>query len=362
MKVCVIDEWLDGNLLSEIVNETVSIEYIGGEETDTAFPKISHGTICMSLLVEALQDHKLLDCVHLIHLSVSTDRELRSYSKMLQAIKYCMEHHVDIVSISIGVFQRSLGIELANNINNQSLYVAATANDFTITYPASMPEVLGVRYARDKIKSVYKISSAPSDGVDIDARLPETSVMKLIEEKYGIRTQESNSAVAPRVCAELVAAELKIGKPLTKEIALEWLAKRGTIDKGGFQVPYAMRKAEDDKCPTVFLPVDNTDNEQINKIIALQKHFEARGYTCGVISDFFAVSDFLQGRYRLNSSHIAESIDYYQSTTSENLFLLFAKEKLFSEEMVDWCIPKWWNKHQSELCDMILQKFPEEAY
>ena len=44
MKVCVIDEWLDSDLLDKITNGAVKIDCVGSGEVSLDFPAISHGT------------------------------------------------------------------------------------------------------------------------------------------------------------------------------------------------------------------------------------------------------------------------------------------------------------------------------
>lgn len=88
MKVCVIDEWLDSDLLDKITNGAVKIDCVGSGEVSLDFPAISHGTICTGLLVEALRENGVLGDVKLVHYSISTESELRSYSKMLEALEF----------------------------------------------------------------------------------------------------------------------------------------------------------------------------------------------------------------------------------------------------------------------------------
>ena len=99
-------------------------------------------------------------------------------SNMVRSIKWCIKQHVDVISISAGMFFdfKPLHHVIKKAHNRNIIIVAATGNTahrhYDVAFPARYPEVIGVA-AYDKKRHVAKFSSRGTNvmfalpGVDI---------------------------------------------------------------------------------------------------------------------------------------------------------------------------------------------------
>lgn len=362
MKICMIDEWLDVDFVSEVVGVIPQIEYIGDKIDRRDTVHISHGTICMALLVEALRNANILNKVQVIHFSITTQNKLRSYSHMLDALKYCYENEIDFVSLSIGVFQRSAIEDITKGEGRNPLIVAAASNDGRVTYPASLSDVLGVKLAVDGTVLRYKECVEPPDGIDVEANLPESAVTQLLWKQYGIDCYNTNSSIVPRVSAELIAKALYNKEIPVKSKASKWLAEGMLRFSDEFSFICNRDKPDEERSPTVFLPVQQSNkSEMLMKALELQRQFESLGYMCGILSEVLSKSDFEKGWYKLSLNQYSKSVIYYQKAVSDNPLLLLSDIVLAQNISIDKTICDWHVIENTVLVKMIIQHFSEEV-
>ena len=363
ISICVADEVTNKQSLKKLICAGYNIDIIneGGENISS---RMSHGTLCTSLLMSSVQAYNISNQVHIVHFSISTCEEPRSYAKLLKAFDFCASEKIDILSLSVGVSDRLCAPEMCGHMKKlaDTLVVATAANTFSLTYPAAFSEALGVKRSLLPEMTKYVRSQQSPDGIELVANLPTNVIVNEFQENYGIVCVDSNSVIAPQVCADIAFKSLEFDKRPTKELALNWLAREVMADERIYDFPRLSAKEDDDKSPVIFLPRGTTgDTQLLNQVFELQNQFESRGYVCGIISDMFHSCDFKRGRYRLDSTNIVKCIDFYQNVTSKNPLLLLSNNTLINEEISDMCVYGWWNMQGTVLCDTILRKFSGEV-
>ncbi len=171
VKPCVLDEPLERKSLQTLFCTCPDI--IEAETKDLSLLKpqqgfrslFSHGTLCMAVLIETLRRLGVLQSVELHHFSIGCLSNRRSEHALLEGLEYCVDRDIDLVSCSVGLFQRLWAKPIISFLHQRDkpLVIAAAANNQHITYPAALPSVLGVKIAEEPFAVPCSVTD-PSDG------------------------------------------------------------------------------------------------------------------------------------------------------------------------------------------------------
>ena len=252
IKLCVLDEPLDKRALQSLF--PVCPDIIAVKTRDNALlepeggfvPPLSHGTLCMSVLIEALQKLEILQSVELHHFSIGYLANRHSEHALLEGVEYCADQNFDLVSCSVGLFQRLWAVPIISFLHEREkpLVVAAAANSERITYPAALPSVLGVKLAEETFNAPYSVADSP-DGIDLLARCSESDVLDQMG--YGF----SNSILAPQLCARAAKFVLE-GVPAEKGQILSALTNGARIQSLEKPIVFGPQNP-DDEPPVVLI-------------------------------------------------------------------------------------------------------------
>jgi len=150
----------------------------------------------------------------LIAISVmDMDGKLR-IDEFCMALEWCEKNAVDGISISIGThnwldMQKMLSaIEVLSHVGIK--IVAAGANSGMLTYPASLPEVYGVRF-RERLHGIQRIE-CPWDGIDVEVGFEEPLILGYFREKYQFQQKLTNSMAAPWLLGQLLTNSIDINQ------------------------------------------------------------------------------------------------------------------------------------------------------
>lgn len=359
MRICVIDESCQLHMLSKLTN--CRPDQITALQNNGSDMEISHGTLCMALLIEALNKYRVADRVHITHFSVADNSGEKSYSGLITALNYCADNKVDIVSVSIGVLGRVCAKEMRQILDrmNNTVVVAAEANHFVLTYPAALPQVIGVKRALKSGEKYLEWVSNPADGIDLIADYPDTPVIQKLRERYNYWIGESNSILVPQICAQMAAFFLKDTSIPTKASALRFLAEKPRVRiAADYRLPEYTRMNSDDQIPSVLLPYEGELTDSVlNRVISLQKAFEREEYACSILSDLQDESDFENGWYTIDTSHLKACLTYYQRVVSDSLLLVLVHKRNSDELPCDLCVEHWMQSETVNLYSRILKYF-----
>ncbi len=357
VKLCMLDEPLEQEKLRSLIS--VCPEIIAAKTKDLSLlesergfqPLFSHGTLCMAVLIEALQKFGLLQNVELYHFSIGFIANRRSEHALLEGLEYCAECDIDIVSCSVGLLQRLWATPIISFLHQREkpLVIAAAANNQHITYPAALPSVLGVKISEGPPATPCSVA-APPDGIDLLARCSESKVLDKIGYDF------SNSILAPQICAQ-AAKHLLRGVLPEKEAMLTALTNGAQIKSSEKPVLIGSVDSDDDP-PVVLLPhSDESYVDRFHLAVQFQQKFEESDYSCAVLSDRLEAADFETGHFPVDPQYIDRDISYYVHITEYSLFLLVAEQsascdlRLDEDEMSADQIQQLFNK--------ILAAFPD---
>lgn len=364
INICVIDEPLNLHLLQVLIGYNHNnIALIQNAGTSLEFAQMSHGTLCTALLLEALCKHRIEHYVHIVHFSITDNSGEKSLTQLLEALKYCEANEIDIISMSVGLLGRIYTKNMCSALDRlkRTIVVAAASNRFALTYPAALPQVLGVKR---KLKGTgtgqIEWIDNPVDGIELVADLPETSVVEKLREQYDYCISESNSVLVPQICAQLAVEMLE--NPFfvrTKKAALICLAKapRSKVVED-YTLPEIPNLDKEDWIPAIMLPYNcSTAHTVFDLAISLQQKFEREEYPCAILSDQYSQSDFQRGWYTLDASYPENCLVYYRRAIADGLILAPANRNSKIKPVCDWYIERQENTSVTILYSKILQHF-----
>lgn len=165
-KIVFIDDGINSDVVPEDVIYDSMIVNEGEVKKNKPLRVISHGTQCYKIFRDRVQMP-----YHLISIKVLNSTTGTGMNKtQLAALHWCAEQKVDLINMSIGTRQyRDFApiIEAVNNLPH-TLIVAACNNSNTLTFPACLPKVIGVRHCKSaKLRDNFAFIENPYDQVDI---------------------------------------------------------------------------------------------------------------------------------------------------------------------------------------------------
>lgn len=359
IKICIIDEPIDISILTTIFSTLPDIE-ICNQQQDTHFSYVTHGTYVTAVLIEALRNYGIFDNVSICLYSLANTDGIMTSDELMNALRFCKQVQPDIISMSIGSLNRNCAINISDmlyDIANSAIFAAAS-NEYKLTYPAALPQVIGIKRNWALSGARYVQILDPPDGIELLVNLPKSNVMKLLEHKYNCSSQISNSSLVPRVCANYAKTVLSRDKG-------ECMSKETVFKLLGAQIEnpvYPAIQMEDEGPPVILLPyVVGHSDDMHQRVTALQREFELLGYSCSVISDVYQKNDFLSGHYVLDPLCPIECVMYYQSIISDSMIILLTNKTVEFYASVDYSIRNWESRSISSVCSEILNTFTVEG-
>ncbi|MDF2472755.1 MAG: hypothetical protein K0R21_537 [Anaerocolumna sp.] len=355
IKIAVIDDGIHMDLLQSLRNKNVNItclqvrnntcisQYINSPQA------INHGTICTLVLLETLETMGILDKIEVISISVIDDKKQQNLQNLCEAIRWGMDHEVNLISLSIGTKEFMTAgrmIEISKKTeSNHTIIVAAGANDGSITYPACLPFVIGVKISDSVLEeSIYP---NPVDGIDIKAYVPELNVLKTLEQKFNYCLPATNSLLAPAVTAQVADILIQEDKILGIKEIKELLVKKRhlkIITESYGEPPLTtlqgIKNKEEIQIPVIAMEYSLAHNEEIKRLArALQQEFIKNEYSCACISDMISQNCFEKNEFILPKENIKEWLCYYAIFLNVSVIIVIADEahinSLLSSHLVD---------------------------
>ena len=187
VKQCLYENWIITS--SDIKQAADCVFNSGVEYTET------HAEKCYKIIEHYLPDSSLNEILW-YNIKILDEIKLKAdVSSFVKALELCLEKqvkfiHLSIGSSSVGDFEQINAI-IEKLLSNNVIIVAATNNRGTITYPACMQGIFGVKHNPFYTGKYYTICSAPRDGIRLSA-----SSDHHIQQVY---VTKSNSFAAPLI-------------------------------------------------------------------------------------------------------------------------------------------------------------------
>ncbi len=197
----------------------------------------SHGSMCARIV----QRYAGLDEVDVFSIQILQGDTLRgNIGRLLKAFELCISMDIRLIHLSVGTYAfedfAKLEEAVRRLLDADRFLVAAAGNRGTVTYPAYLPGVLGVKCCPKLMDGDYIYCYDPFTRIHYQA----SSRHRLILEGRGRRTPVSNSFAAPLVTAKLLSC-LREHEDLGRDAILRLLmedAKQCTFVKNSEPYPY----------------------------------------------------------------------------------------------------------------------------
>ena len=149
MKICILDSGVNTSRFPDAKINGIGINVCGGQyETVPAFQdELGHGTAITSIILQEYPDAEIF-CVKIFDTSMQIDAD-----RLVFAVSYVAENiDCDLLNISAGItlIQNYSALQaLIGKLMQKGIFViSAFDNDGVMSYPAAMPEVIGVDTGR----------------------------------------------------------------------------------------------------------------------------------------------------------------------------------------------------------------------
>jgi len=162
---------------------------------------VSHGTVCYKVF----SNHVNVP-YRLISLQVlCSETGIGNCKSLLTALDWCANQEIDLINISMGTQQYTDFTSIAEKIKNLSntIIVAACNNQNTLTFPACLPNVIGVRhYTHNTLKNAFTYFINPYDQIEIFTYASDMTLTSQ-DGMSNISSSASNSFAAPVISARI---------------------------------------------------------------------------------------------------------------------------------------------------------------
>lgn len=143
--VAVIDSGVDLNTDFFKEKDIKSIKIEDEKVIDITNDNSIHGTTICARIYKECKD------VRIISIQVLDKNNKSSLDQVINAINYCIDNHVDIINLSLGICGSKEKIDRLREvcdkaIENKIVVFAAHNNDNRVAYPASFHNVIGINY------------------------------------------------------------------------------------------------------------------------------------------------------------------------------------------------------------------------
>ena len=203
LKIAIIDDGINQNDFnlsdSWVINKDLSI-------TDNLKPKTkSHGTTCAKIIHKYLKK-ELIANIRFHSIAILDSGTMKgNVSQLIAAFELCSKLNVKVIHMSIGSSYYKDFPAIQKSVEELSqkgvVIVAAQSNEGTVTYPACLPCVIGVKSDASLKDSQFRYFTDPCDNIDIAAS--SSHILENGMDKY--ITPPANSYAAPLVTGKVVS-------------------------------------------------------------------------------------------------------------------------------------------------------------
>ncbi|MCL2052178.1 MAG: S8 family serine peptidase [Lachnospiraceae bacterium] len=196
LAVAVIDDGISRETMPDLSFRLAHKKGIIQEEKK-AISHLSHGSVCAAIIKKYAPQAKIGS------IRVLGEKGRGNLDALLAALKWCSEQRIKLIHLSIGSTQASDVPALYEAVNeivrNGGIIVAACKNGKNISFPATFPNVIGVRADRTLVGPQYIVNQEPNGGIELSASANHDLV--LLPGTEPIAFSQFNSYAAPVISA-----------------------------------------------------------------------------------------------------------------------------------------------------------------
>jgi len=317
--------FIDDGINPEFIPAGVAFENYSACETEvkvaTPVSDVSHGTMCYQIFRDHLHSQYRLVSIKVLDNATGTG----NHKALVNALNWCAEQDIDIINMSMGTRQFTDFALVSRAIARLSntVIVAACSNSNNLTFPACLPNVIGVRHCEhEELRETYKYLENPYDQIEVLTCVNNVPIS--FGDNNTMNMSGANSFAAPLITARVLEY---MAKGYSKENIRRALKKDAVKDINFCTFDFfksLFHKWEEVNIPIVVLP-DSTDTAP-QKLKDLLNVFIHDGYRAIALSKCTetSASDFI---YSLNW-HGADKVSieafielYYNFALPDIIFL-----------------------------------------
>ena len=208
MKVAILDAHVSSGAITQNFPD-VQVTNLLVDGTVNPFKQVNypHGTVCSMVYLSISKQLDLL-CISMLDALDAT-----AFS---HAIDVCMSNNVDVVLCCFGTTSAQiiplLLAPLSKLKDDHIQIVAACSNDNVVTFPASLPSVLGVRSLG--IGNDYYFTEKVLDGIELSMYVPKVDIIETLNHNFHCGIPYSNSIAAAYATSLYAAAQSNKAKTI----------------------------------------------------------------------------------------------------------------------------------------------------
>lgn len=238
--------------------------------------KISHGTLCAAIIC------KFAPNANIISIKITNSDTMKSTKRQLfKAFEWCEENHIKLINLSMGTADSREFSDIRQEVNrlfSKGIIIVSAYNNLNIyTYPASLPNVIGVFHGSCNLEKnhLYYCDKNPNAGEHCFAVNADYAVTDC----YGntIHTGYSNSFAAPFVTSAVY--KLLEHKSNASSVLTE-LQRESLQLSAPFQDYCVKHRDLCNNIETPIIAICYSDNNSLNNMIKIMLQlFKKDGYS-----------------------------------------------------------------------------------
>lgn len=242
IRIAVIDDGVSTETFSDLKFCVEIDEKLKACSCKKAAPQDSHGTHC-AMIIKRYAPSAQIGSIKILDAQTGSG----FVEKLIPALDWCKNNSVSLINLSLGTTHAKDYMVIKNAIEeykDHMVIVAAVCNKNAVSYPASIPEVIGVCCHIELHDDEYFTNPSP-DFVGID-------FYASARHHIGFQTLASNSFAAPLITAKVSEIMDMSGSRNAKRIRRELCAQS--------------------RCSPFTLPEGREDGSEIPRIVILTKN------------------------------------------------------------------------------------------
>ena len=334
--IAIIDSGINREIFSQITGKQISGYCICNGNCVPVIKDacaMKHGTICSTIVAEFSENAKFTN------ISVFNEEGDSSIENFCIALDWCAKNSVDVISMSTGLADwfefKEMELYIKKLKEMGVVIVAACSNRNVITYPASLPEVIGVKYrdCPELTGGEYFFVSKPKDGIDIETSMPESKSIDTLRNSYGLGSGISNSLVTPYIAGLISNMIAEKNEQINIEGVRDMLLANSLEKKHISLSINNYDKNEEVEIPIVTVVCDNKHQfATLDFSKRLLECFQIEGYSAALLL-FNEKADFYKNLFQIEKNDIQKQVLYYSQKLRLDIAFICASLDDFSKEL-----------------------------
>lgn len=185
MTVAFIDDGINPNTVSKDIPYQSYVANESGVYENIPDDINSHGTLCYQIFRDAVKPPYRLISIKALDNATGTG----SHKALFAALEWCISQDIDLINMSMGTRQYTDFEPIAKRVERltKPIIVAACCNQNELTFPACLPQVIGVRHCgNEALRGKLSYLSNPYDQIEVmtHASVPANSCAAPVVSAY----------------------------------------------------------------------------------------------------------------------------------------------------------------------------------